>query len=269
MHRSAYDKADALIASYLSEYRSLPLSFLELGSKIVEQAHYSTRALATAEAWKYTGADIEAGRNVDVVLTDPYYWKEIPSNSIDVLLCSQVFEHIRYPWVTIYEVARVLKPKGIAILIAPAAGLEHRWPYDCWRIYPDGWQALADYTGALDTVEQHTQWNPLFYTDGSDKWQDSTLVCQKRTLTAEEHAAFIKKMQHQQLIMGINSGKTEEFNASESLLPVFTNRSTLTTYEQSRKTTHGRYFSKYKKRRLSYHLRYLLKHLLLPERFIK
>lgn len=122
--------------------------------------------------------DMEAGKNVDIVLRTPYVWFEIASESADVVISGQVFEHIQYFWITMLEVARVLKPGGICCILAPSSGPEHRYPTDCWRFYPDGLIALANWA-ELNVCESTTQWESEGYEDGSDEWHDSMLIFQK------------------------------------------------------------------------------------------
>lgn len=33
--------------------------------------------------------------------------------------------------------ARILEPGGTMLVVAPSAGIVHRYPFDCWRYYPD------------------------------------------------------------------------------------------------------------------------------------
>ncbi len=46
--------------------------------------------------WLYTGLDMAAGNNVDIVLRTPYVWHEVASGSADVVISGQAFEHIPY-----------------------------------------------------------------------------------------------------------------------------------------------------------------------------
>ncbi len=121
---------------------------------------------------------MEDGNGVDMVLKEAYKWEEIPSDSIDVLISGQAFEHIEYFWVTMLEVFRVLKPGGICCIIAPASGVEHKYPVDCWRFYPDCFSAVAKFA-QLDVIKVETQWEEQGYEDGSDQWKDSVLIAQK------------------------------------------------------------------------------------------
>jgi len=152
------------------------LRILDIGSQDVNGSY---RDLFTRPAWQYLGADLAPGRNVDVVLTEPHHWAELPSGGADVVICGQVFEHMRYIWMGIREVARVLAPGGLCCIVAPSSGPEHRYPVDCWRIYPDGFRALAEYAG-LEVLEVRTQWedDPAYGHD-SNQWHDSVLVARR------------------------------------------------------------------------------------------
>ena len=50
-------------------------------------------------------------------------------NTFDVILCTDVFEHIPYPNETLREFSRLLKPGGTLLLTAPFASLPHMQPY--------------------------------------------------------------------------------------------------------------------------------------------
>lgn len=170
------DKMRRFQEKYLAQRTYENLKILDLGSFDVNGTY---KEVFNFPKWDYTGLDSESGKNVDIVLADPYYWREIPSDSADVLVSGQVFEHIEFFWISMLEIVRVLKPGGICCIIAPAGGHEHRYPVDCWRFYPDGFAALARFA-RLDVLEIYTQWaaDPS-YTDGSNEWQDSVFICQK------------------------------------------------------------------------------------------
>jgi SAM-dependent methyltransferase len=52
-----------------------------------------------------------------------------PDSSFDVILCSEVFEHLPNPIEALDEFARLLKPGGQLIITAPFASLVHFAPY--------------------------------------------------------------------------------------------------------------------------------------------
>jgi SAM-dependent methyltransferase len=175
MHLSSFDRMQDFRDKYLKDKESETLRIVDLGSQDVNGTY---KSLFDHPKWSYQGIDMAPGDNVDLVLQNPYCWKEIPSDSVDVLISGQAFEHVEYFWITMLEVARVLKPGGLACIIAPSGGHEHRYPVDCWRFYPDGFAALAKFA-SLDVLEVFTQWEPRGYADDSDAWKDSVLIAQK------------------------------------------------------------------------------------------
>lgn len=176
MHLSAYDKACVFRAAYLAAYEQSELTVLDVGSAMVEGQDLANRMAMDNPAWRIIGLDIEPWRNVDVVVADPYDWQEVASASVDVVTCSEVFEHAEYFWITILEIARVLKPNGLAFITSPGGGPRHRFPVDCWRFYDDAFPALARYAG-LNLLEAQVQWVPA-YRKGI-QWRDSSAVMQK------------------------------------------------------------------------------------------
>lgn len=54
---------------------------------------------------------MEEGPNVDVVLKNPYDWDAIESDSFDLVISGQAFEHIEFFWKTMEEMTRVLKKR--------------------------------------------------------------------------------------------------------------------------------------------------------------
>jgi SAM-dependent methyltransferase len=175
MHQSSIDKMKYFKEKYLQHKQSEQLTILDLGSQNIGGSY---RSIFDCETWKYLGVDLAEGENVDLILRDAYQWNEIQSNSIDVLISGQTLEHIEYFWLTIMEIARVLKPNGLCCLIAPSSGYEHRYPVDCWRFYPDGMRAIAQFAN-LEVLEAFTQWSDEDYADGSNVWHDSILVASK------------------------------------------------------------------------------------------
>ncbi len=53
----------------------------------------------------------------------------LDNESVDVILCSEVFEHLKNPVLAIKEFSRVLKSGGELILTAPFCSLTHMAPY--------------------------------------------------------------------------------------------------------------------------------------------
>jgi SAM-dependent methyltransferase len=187
MHLTSLEKMTAFVDVHLNAFRGTPLQVLDFGSQTVNDSQArSYRDLLDDAAWTYRGVDIEAGRNVDIVLADPYCWSEVEADSADLVVSGQAFEHVRYVWASMFEIARAQRPGGVAAIIAPSSGYEHRFPVDCWRFYPDGFAALAEYVGC-EVVDVFTDW-------GNDTWQDSILVARKPVWNADERAVFARRL---------------------------------------------------------------------------
>lgn len=181
----------------LADRRGGRLDVLDVGSMDVNGSY---RQFFDDPQWRYTGMDMELGPGVDIVLPQPYEWAALADDSFDVVVSGQAFEHIEFPWVTILEVARVLRPGGLVCLIVPSSGYEHRYPVDCWRYYPDGVAALARWAD-FEVVRAETNWEPQEgYVDDSALWRDTVLVARKRPVHAlsRAEADLLRRITRQQ-----------------------------------------------------------------------
>ena len=141
MHKSAMFRMEWFVNNYVPKDKEVKV--LDVGSYDVNGSY---RRLFGNNV-KYTGLDMSSGKNVHIVPKDIYSWTEIEDNTYDVVISGNAFEHIEYPWVTIKEIYRVLKPEGFACILTPFALKEHRYPTDCYRYYADGLKALAKWGG--------------------------------------------------------------------------------------------------------------------------
>ena len=96
--------------------------------------------------WKYTGCDLHAGDNVDLIMADEDHIPVL-DDSFDIVISGQCLEHVRRPWVLVKEMARVLKRGGWMFVVAPFMWHVHRYPLDCWRFLPDGLQTILEDAG--------------------------------------------------------------------------------------------------------------------------
>lgn len=193
MHQSSYNKMAKFVELYLASKKNESLIIIDIGSMDINGSY---KALFANPGWKYIGIDTKPGKNVDIVIADPYSWKNFHSNYADIIISGQSFEHIEYIWLTIQEISRVLKPEGLACIIAPSSGPEHKFPTDCWRILPDGFKALANYSH-MEIVETYTQWDNEDYSDCSNIWHDSVLICRKskkKNSGLDSHFKWLKEM---------------------------------------------------------------------------
>lgn len=175
MHLSSLINMERFRDKYLSERIGHKLDILDLGSTEMGACY---KPIFQKPGWNYVGVDLSPGPNVDLVLQRPYDWREVPSASVDLVISGQVLEHVEFFWITALEISRVLRPGGMACLIAPSSGPEHRYPVDCWRFYPDGMRAFAKFA-RMDCLEVYTNWENSG-DPGSDFWHDTVLVARKQ-----------------------------------------------------------------------------------------
>jgi SAM-dependent methyltransferase len=78
-------------------------------------------------------------------------WDIDESNeTFDVILCTEVLEHIPFPNETIEEFARLLKPGGIVLLTAPFCCIPHQTPYYFYTGFSKEWyQYVAQKNGFI------------------------------------------------------------------------------------------------------------------------
>jgi SAM-dependent methyltransferase len=184
MHVTSQLKMMAFFGIYGRNCRGKTI--LDIGSRSTRRREYNYRISADKWGLEYTGLDFEAGRNVDVVPENPYIWSELEAEQFDFVISGQAFEHNPFMWVTFAEVARVLKPGGIAFIIAPSAGMAHRFPYDCWRYYPDSWAALCALTGL--TLTESMRDRVVDARVPGSGWLDSAAIATKPVFASPEEA---------------------------------------------------------------------------------
>jgi SAM-dependent methyltransferase len=159
MHSSAFEEMRRCVADFVPRDRHVTV--VDFGSWTTETLAESGtvhRALLTDYDCEVIGVDIREGHNVDVVMQQPYRLP-LKSNSADVVMSGQVFEHVPFFWASMLEIARVLKPGGVLLITVPSRG-HHHTPVDCWRYYPDGIRAMAAFAG-LQTRRAETDFPPV------------------------------------------------------------------------------------------------------------
>lgn len=147
MHESSYREMERFSLTLDCK----PLRIADVGSRDVTGGNY--RGLFEHPGWTYVGLDVEGGVNVDTIVPLHGVWENVPAESFDVVISGQTLEHTTNPWALMREIARIAKPGARLCIIAPFGWEHHRYPVDCWRIFPDGMAVLfADAGLTLDRV---------------------------------------------------------------------------------------------------------------------
>lgn len=144
MHISSMENMQKCYSKYISNSdidKQEKIVVLDVGGIDINGSY---KSIFTKQNYTYLCADIQEGPSVSIVMKNP---NEIPleDSSVDIVISGQMFEHCEFFWVIFTEMVRVIKPGGFIFLITPSAGPIHRYPVDCYRFYPDAYQALAKY----------------------------------------------------------------------------------------------------------------------------
>ena len=140
MHASTLLRMEYFAQRFLAEQGVVGGKVLDIGSQDVNGSY---KQFFPEESFQYTGLDMVRGKNVDFIPKNPYSWDELPTGNFDIVITGQTFEHAEFFWLTMKEMARVLKVGGYLCIVVPNTAEEHRYPVDCYRFYADGMVALA------------------------------------------------------------------------------------------------------------------------------
>jgi SAM-dependent methyltransferase len=72
---------------------------------------------------------------------------QVPAQRFDSVVCHQVLEHVKNPMAAAAEMARVLKPGGLAVISIPHLSRRHELPHDYYRFTPEGLRQVLEGAG--------------------------------------------------------------------------------------------------------------------------
>jgi SAM-dependent methyltransferase len=145
---------------------------LEVGTKRADPKVSTHRADWFPNARQHVMVDIELGLDVDVA--GDLHRLPFGSESFDVFMAPSIFEHVKRPWVCSAEIARVLRPGGIAYVQSHQSFPIHGYPSDYWR-FTDGALRLLFEDAGLVTLDAGYEF-PCSVVPGStfrDEWNFS------------------------------------------------------------------------------------------------
>ena len=105
----------------------------------------------------YFGIDLPAERSANKLekCADVYAdLRRLPvaDESFDVVLCTQVLEHIAEPERVLREAQRILRPGGLAVVTVPFLAAEHEVPHDYFRFTTFGIKELLERAGFQSVI---------------------------------------------------------------------------------------------------------------------
>lgn len=86
--------------------------------------------------------DITPDTSPDVIADITLYNDHIPANSYDVIMCTEVLEHVVDPFAAIREIRRIAKVGGHIFFTTPLNARIHGPIPDCWRFTEFGLKVL-------------------------------------------------------------------------------------------------------------------------------
>jgi SAM-dependent methyltransferase len=186
MHLSAWNAGCTLFSLLSSLYsRQEQFRILDIGSYNVNGELRSALQASTLINFQnvvYTGMDIEAGPNVDIVVPIKAKNYPFPAEHFQAVISSSALEHDPHFWMTYLKMLTVLAPGGILYISVPNFQDEHRFPVDCWRFYGDAGEALASWGREndfkVDLAFSGKIWQGAEQTTTS--WRDYVMIFYKR-----------------------------------------------------------------------------------------
>lgn len=143
-----------ILEKYARTYFQGPLRVLEIGpddmpSEVQKLLGNDTMTWHTLNL--RNGEDYTRAKNDRIsIIADDEYRYPIEDGVYDVVISTNVAEHVRKLWKWYPELCRVLKPGGHVITVSPISWPYHEAPVDCWRIYPEGIRAVYEDSGLTD-----------------------------------------------------------------------------------------------------------------------
>jgi hypothetical protein len=114
---------------------------LEVGSRARSGITRNDRLPAGA---RYTGCDIRAGENVDVVCDAHALSAALPRGHFRAVMAFSVIEHLLMPWKFVLELNTVMAKGGIGLFTTHQCWPIHDAPWDYWRFSDQAWKGLLN-----------------------------------------------------------------------------------------------------------------------------
>jgi hypothetical protein len=145
------DPGHQVLHKFLVQLSKMPSgAALEIGSRARSGV---TRRQFLPSSWEYTGMDILAGENVDVVGDAHKLSKLFPEKRFRAVVSFSVLEHLLMPWKVAIELNRVMELGGVGFFITHQCWPLHDQPWDFWRFSSDAWSSIFNRATGFEIIE--------------------------------------------------------------------------------------------------------------------
>jgi hypothetical protein len=135
---------------FVAAMNALPASqVLEIGSRAVSDVTVRAEFAPTVA---YSGIDVHAGPNVNIVGDAHELGRLVDAERFDGVFSLSVFEHLLMPWVVVLEMNKVLKMGGLVMVATHPTWPPHELPWDFWRFQENSFWALFNRATGFEIV---------------------------------------------------------------------------------------------------------------------
>jgi SAM-dependent methyltransferase len=115
------------------------------------------------EPFEYIGVDIAMGPGVDQICPVENLISKFGSNRFDMIICTELLEHVKNWKKAIHNLKHILKPGGTLLVTTRSKGmLYHGYPFDFWRYeIPDFERIFSDFN--IKVLEKDYEMPGIFF----------------------------------------------------------------------------------------------------------
>ena len=134
----------------------------------------------------------------------------LENESVDIVLCSEVFEHLKNPILALKEFSRLLKKGGSLLLTAPFCCLTHMAPYFYYNGFSEYWykEYLGEYGFEIKEITRNGNFFKYLCQELFRVASMTEQYCDKR-LTTEEMRTIMKSIKILSKISNFDKGSAE------------------------------------------------------------
>jgi SAM-dependent methyltransferase len=145
---------DTLLQAFSGEMQGV---VLDLGGKRENKRGTFRPPVSNIQAWWYLNLDLDTHPNLYADVGN----LPLKSESVDIIICTEVLEHLKSPSACASEILRILRPGASAFVSTPFLYPVHADPFDFQRFTADGLQKLFEGCSKLEIFPMGGFWGVL------------------------------------------------------------------------------------------------------------